>query len=104
MEQKESLESLCSNVNCNYPGSYCSVENGIAKCVCDSINCVNDEIEVCGQDGQTYASKCDLIKLSCSRQIQTEVAYNGKCSQGMNFSFRKINSVLYFYYKSQLFL
>ncbi|RNA43430.1 agrin-like isoform X2 [Brachionus plicatilis] len=81
IKQKENLENLCSNVICNYPGSYCSVENGIPKCVCNSINCESDEIEVCGQDGQTYASKCDLMRLSCNRQIPIEIAYYGKCTQ-----------------------
>lgn len=77
------MENLCSNVICNYPGSYCSVENGIPTCVCNSINCESDEIEVCGQDGQTYASKCDLMRLSCNRQIPIEIAYYGKCTQGI---------------------
>ncbi|CAF0717274.1 unnamed protein product [Brachionus calyciflorus] len=82
-DHKEQIENLCSKLICNYPGSYCSIENGIPRCICDSINCESDSKQVCGQDGQTYSSKCDLIKFSCAKQIEIEVAYFGQCNQGI---------------------
>ena len=84
-EQQERIENLCSKLNCNYPGSYCSVENGAPKCVCDAIVCESDGQKICGQDGQTYASKCDLLKFSCAKQIEIEIAHVGHCSQGNFF-------------------
>ena len=85
LEQQQELETLCSEINCNYPGSYCSVENGVPKCVCSSINCESDNVKICGSDGQTYSSYCDLIKFSCHKQTQISIAYTGQCSQGKEF-------------------
>jgi hypothetical protein len=76
------MENMCSNIKCDYPGSYCSIEDDLPKCVCDTINCISDGIKVCGEDGQTYASYCDLIKFSCTKQTSIAVAYVGQCSQG----------------------
>jgi hypothetical protein len=50
--------------------------------MCDKLNCVNDKVKVCGDDGQTYASKCDLLKFSCAKQSNIKIAYIGQCSQG----------------------
>ena len=38
--------------------------------------------EVCGEDGETYASYCDLMKISCIKQTNIQVAYEGQCSMG----------------------
>lgn len=54
----------------------------MAKCVCDSIECTSDNEKVCGEDGQTYASRCDLMRLSCLKQTTIEIAHLGQCSQG----------------------
>lgn len=90
MEQQKQIENLCANLNCNYPGAYCSVDEGIAKCICDTINCISDGRVVCGEDGQTYASECDLIKFSCAKQTEIPIAYFGKCTQGNLTYFGKI--------------
>ena len=82
LEQQKEVENLCSMLNCNYPGSYCSIEDGLPRCVCDSIDCISDSQTVCGEDGQTYASRCDLIKFSCLKQTTIEISHIGQCRQG----------------------
>ena len=87
VEQELEMEHLCSKINCNYPGAYCAVEeNGEAKCVCETINCdeTKADLIVCGNDGQTYASECDLIKFACLKQIELRVVNVGHCSQGIS--------------------
>ncbi len=81
-ENHNELENICSTIICDYPGSYCSISNGKPICVCDTINCKSDNIKVCGEDGQTYASYCDLIKFSCAKQTHININYQGQCSQG----------------------
>jgi hypothetical protein len=82
-EQKDKTDKLCESINCEFPGSYCSLEDDdTPKCMCDKLDCINDKVKVCGEDGQTYASKCDLLKLSCAKQTNIKIAYIGQCSQG----------------------
>ena len=76
-------KNICST--CNFPGSFCVMDNDQPKCICDFINCESDNIKVCGDDGQTYASICDLMKFSCSEKINTRIAHIGQCSMGMLF-------------------
>jgi coxsackievirus/adenovirus receptor len=71
------------SIESDYPGSYCTLENGTPRCICETISCQSDNIKVCAEDGQTYASFCDLMKLSCSTQIPIKVRYSGQCSQGI---------------------
>ncbi len=47
------------------------------------MNCFSDNIKVCGDDGETYASYCDLMKISCLKQLNIQIAYIGQCSMGM---------------------
>lgn len=85
-EQEREMERLCGElVGCHYPGAYCTVEEGgEARCVCDTISCdeARSNLVVCGDDGQTYASECDLIRFACVKQADIQVAYLGKCTQG----------------------
>ena len=94
-KEAKAIENICSNIKCDYPGSYCSVgASGEPKCVCETITCRSDNVKVCGEDGQTYASYCDLQKFSCDKQTQIRVRYTGHCSQG------KKNKVDVFFWKS----
>lgn len=89
VEQEIEMKNLCLKINCNYPGAYCAVEEGgDAKCICETIHCDESKIGVvvCGNDGQTYASECDLMKFACDNQNEIHVAYVGKCSQGKEFT------------------
>ena len=58
------------------------MQNNKPKCICDTITCVSDNVKVCAEDGQTYASYCDLVKFSCAKQTHIAINYAGQCSQG----------------------
>ncbi|KAM9687274.1 agrin isoform 2-T2 [Trichechus inunguis] len=57
-------------------GALCEAETG--RCVCPS-ECVASAQPVCGSDGRTYASECELHVAACTRQISLHVAAAGHC-------------------------
>ncbi|XP_052572618.1 agrin isoform X2 [Peromyscus californicus insignis] len=57
-------------------GSLCEMETG--RCVCPS-ECVASAQPVCGSDGRTYASECELHVHACTHQISLHVASAGHC-------------------------
>ena len=70
----------CDDMTCRY-GAVCNIRNGIATCNCH-MTCHGDAspISVCGTDGQTYSSHCQLNLFSCRLQREIQVAYEGSCS------------------------
>ncbi|XP_035295201.1 agrin isoform X8 [Cricetulus griseus] len=57
-------------------GSLCEMETG--RCVCPT-ECVASARPVCGSDGRTYASECELHVHACTHQISLHVASAGHC-------------------------
>ncbi|OWK08383.1 hypothetical protein Celaphus_00011080 [Cervus elaphus hippelaphus] len=59
-------------------GALCEAETG--RCVCPS-ECVASAQPVCGSDGHTYASECELHVHACTHQISLHVASAGPCRE-----------------------
>ncbi|XP_076964515.1 agrin-like [Callospermophilus lateralis] len=57
-------------------GALCEAETW--RCVCPS-ECVASAQPVCGSDGYTYASECELHVHACTHQISLHVASAGHC-------------------------
>ncbi|KAL7978676.1 hypothetical protein Chor_010719 [Crotalus horridus] len=57
-------------------GAICEAETG--RCVCPT-ECVASSQLVCGTDGNTYGSECELHVQSCIQQVSIEVAAQGSC-------------------------
>ncbi|XP_056364427.1 agrin [Oenanthe melanoleuca] len=57
-------------------GAICEAESG--RCVCPS-ECVPSARPVCGSDGRTYGSECELHVRACTQQRDILVASQGPC-------------------------
>ncbi|KAF4018543.1 hypothetical protein G4228_009925 [Cervus hanglu yarkandensis] len=69
-------QGLCDRCGqCRF-GALCEAETG--RCVCPS-ECVASAQPVCGSDGHTYASECELHVHACTHQISLHVASAGPC-------------------------
>ncbi|CAB0041271.1 unnamed protein product, partial [Trichogramma brassicae] len=81
---------VCESKKCEHYGVCETDTNGEAKCVCPS-ECSNNSSEspgsssssavVCGSDGVTYDSECELKKVSCKTQSLIVVSYKGDCGE-----------------------
>nr|XP_022901915.1 agrin-like isoform X3 [Onthophagus taurus] len=73
----------CKDLTCHF-GATCKEKNGLAFCECHS-ECPeepNPQI-VCGNDGQTYSSACQLRLLACRTQKDIVVQAFGTCKEDM---------------------
>lgn len=69
------LDEACSN--CSF-GAICDTQSG--QCVCAS-ECVYSYQPVCGSDGITYNSECELHVRACKEQMDLRVVSQGECSK-----------------------
>ncbi|KAK6622158.1 hypothetical protein RUM44_001965 [Polyplax serrata] len=80
----------CESKRCEFYSVCESDGSGEAKCVCPS-SCheVSQSVPVCGTDGKTYQSECELRQHSCRTQQMIAVAYRGDCDlcQGVKCKF-----------------
>ena len=70
----------CSDLTCRY-GAICQDMQGQAVCVCP-MDCpsLSSQDAVCGSDGVSYGSECDLRLAACRQQLDVSLAYEGPCS------------------------
>ena len=74
----------CSQLSCRF-GAICQYQQGQAVCVCP-MSCPSSSSAyqtVCGSDGVSYGSECDLRLAACRRQLPVTGAYEGPCSDEM---------------------
>uniref|UniRef100_A0A452IZQ9 Agrin n=1 Tax=Gopherus agassizii TaxID=38772 RepID=A0A452IZQ9_9SAUR len=57
-------------------GAICEAETG--RCVCPT-ECISSSQPVCGTDGNTYGSECELHVRACTQQTNIQVAAQGDC-------------------------
>ncbi|XP_063616673.1 agrin-like isoform X6 [Cydia splendana] len=72
----------CADMVCQGGGDCVLNENtGRPECRCNH-NCTEtqDTSLVCGTDGQTYLSQCELDSTACREQTNLRVAYKGDCA------------------------
>ena len=72
----------CAVVKCGFFAT-CEVINGSASCVCAQ-SCSNVSKPVCGSDGVTYESICELEKSSCQQQKNITVVKQGMCGSTLS--------------------
>ena len=71
----------CSTVPCDFGGT-CKIVEGLAKCECD-FPCADDKNKVCGSDGNTYSTNCELQKEQCAEQRTINLIKNEPCGESM---------------------
>lgn len=71
----------CSDLTCRF-GAICQDLQGQAVCVCPMDCPVANSAEqtVCGSDGVSYGSECDLRLAACRKQLNVALVYEGPCS------------------------
>uniref|UniRef100_A0A665WYQ5 Agrin n=1 Tax=Echeneis naucrates TaxID=173247 RepID=A0A665WYQ5_ECHNA len=73
IQHKGPCDEACSN--CSF-GAICDAQSG--QCVCAS-ECVESHQPVCGSDGTTYNSECELHVRACKEQMDLRVVSQGEC-------------------------
>ncbi|KAM8862490.1 agrin isoform 9-T9 [Spinachia spinachia] len=73
IQHKGPCDEACAN--CSF-GAICDAQSG--QCVCAS-ECVESHQPVCGSDGSTYDSECELHVRACKQQMDLRVVGQGEC-------------------------
>ncbi|XP_052397370.1 agrin isoform X3 [Carassius gibelio] len=72
------LESPCLKKTCEF-GAVCVVKNSEPVCECSDA-CPHDQDPVCGSDGHTYSSSCQMKAMGCALQKQIQMQHKGPCA------------------------
>ncbi|GFW86530.1 hypothetical protein TNCV_4333141 [Trichonephila clavipes] len=81
----KAVSGSCEELEC-FHGAKCKEKHGEVQCVCD-FKCTSEDRDtktmedhtVCGTDGNSYGSECQLRLFSCRYQKPIEVAGEGSC-------------------------
>ncbi|XP_076059065.1 agrin-like isoform X2 [Oratosquilla oratoria] len=78
--QSEGKCDACKDVQCGRFG-VCEVdENGVGRCSCPTDCSQALGGEVCGSDGRTYRTECELQVAACSSRASITVVHKGNCN------------------------
>ncbi|KAG8193217.1 hypothetical protein JTE90_005564 [Oedothorax gibbosus] len=83
----KAITGSCDELEC-FHGARCKEKHGEVQCVCE-FKCSREDRDaktpedttVCGSDGNSYGSECQLRQFSCRYQKRIEVAGLGPCSK-----------------------
>ncbi|KAJ7381019.1 hypothetical protein OS493_004614 [Desmophyllum pertusum] len=79
--EEEKVDS-CANITCSHPLQKCKTkDDGKPVCSCTHLACPRILEPVCGDDGQSYHSKCTMDMLSCEANKIVFVDYVGQCEK-----------------------
>ncbi|XP_070824522.1 agrin isoform X6 [Chaetodon trifascialis] len=73
IQHKGPCDESCAS--CSF-GAICDAQSG--QCVC-ALECVESHQPVCGSDGTTYNSECELHVRACTEQMDLRVVSQGEC-------------------------
>uniref|UniRef100_A0A669CS16 Agrin n=1 Tax=Oreochromis niloticus TaxID=8128 RepID=A0A669CS16_ORENI len=73
------IPSPCLHVACSH-GAECVVKNNEAVCECSEA-CPQTSDPVCGSDGQTYGSPCEMRLMGCALQKEISIQHKGPCGE-----------------------
>ncbi|KAJ8360757.1 hypothetical protein SKAU_G00172820 [Synaphobranchus kaupii] len=73
-------DSTCEQDRCRRLGGSWDEDAEDDRCVCDFSCHSVPRTQVCGSDGHTYSSECELKKLRCEKQEQLEIQSQGPCA------------------------
>lgn len=80
-----SIQGTCMELVCGFGGE-CKEQNGRAYCDCSNLPCLpkdhKNSAVVCGSDGRTYQSECQLQRTSCEQQTHLYMHHLAPCHNG----------------------
>ncbi|KAG8193211.1 hypothetical protein JTE90_005559 [Oedothorax gibbosus] len=81
MNKPEIPQKTCEKMYCSF-GAFCLVNQRThqAYCRCEE-TCPDTFSPVCGNDGVTYSSECQLQMASCTQQRKILIHHQGQCGK-----------------------
>ncbi|XP_035243973.1 agrin-like isoform X3 [Anguilla anguilla] len=73
------VPSPCRDKSCEF-GAVCVVQDGEPVCECPGA-CAQTGDPVCGSDGQTYGSQCEMKAMGCALQKEIHIQHRGPCAE-----------------------
>ncbi|KAM5126571.1 LOW QUALITY PROTEIN: agrin-like [Callospermophilus lateralis] len=80
-EEDPSALVTCAEMHCEF-GASCVEEAGSAHCICPALTCPEaSATKVCGSDGITYGSECQLKTIACRQGLDIFTQSLGPCQE-----------------------